>query len=92
MNNTNVLILNGSPGSGKSTLADAISRELLSQNVHHAVIDLDAFACVYLEEIDVLNNLKWKNLTAVWPNYSAFGTVKVIIPVLIDTTLDLEAL
>lgn len=92
MSRIDILILNGSPGSGKSTLAGAISEELRVTDISHAVIDLDEFAVVYPDNIASRNNLKWKNLAAVWPNYAELGDLKVVIPVLIDTKEDLEAL
>lgn len=92
MNKINVLILNGSPGSGKSTLAGAVSEELRIADIPHAVIDLDEFAVVYPDDIGSRNGLKWKNLASVWQNYSELGDLKIIIPVLIDTAEDLDAL
>ena len=92
MNTIDVLILNGSPGSGKTTLAGAISEELRIADTPHAVIDLDEFAVVYPDDIGTRNGLKWRNLASVWQNYSELGDLKIIIPVLIDTTEDLGAL
>ena len=95
MNSTEVLVLNGSPGSGKTTLANAIAERLRELSVFHAVIDLDELARVGPEpdgspEFDI--SLKWRNLCAMWPNYSALLNLKVIIPVCIDSQRDLEEL
>ncbi|MEO6761357.1 MAG: P-loop NTPase fold protein [Candidatus Saccharimonadales bacterium] len=92
MNNISVLLLNGAPGSGKSTLANEISEQLRKADVAHAVIDLDEFALIYPSEVHLRNSLKWKNLASVWPNYAELGELKVIIPILIDTTEDLAAI
>ena len=92
MDSVEVVVLNGSPGSGKSTLADAVAEQLRATGVRHAVIDLDEFARVYPSDVEALNSLKWQNLSATWPNYTTIGELKVIIPVLIDTTADLESL
>ena len=89
MNDSEVLVLNGSPGSGKSTLANAIAEILRERNISHAVIDVDELARTYPE---TGNPMKWKNLSAIWPNYGIFPNLKVILPVLIDTKEDLESL
>ena len=95
MNSTEVLVLNGSPGSGKTTLANAIAEQLREWNVFHAVIDLDELARVGPEpdgspEFDI--SLKWRNLGAMWPNYSVLLNLKVIISVCIDSQRDFEEL
>jgi GTPase SAR1 family protein len=89
MNHTEVLVLNGSPGSGKTTLANAIAERLREMDIPHAVIDVDELARVYPE---VGGSIGWRNLRAVWPNYAALPNLKVIIPVCIDSTRDLEEL
>jgi adenylylsulfate kinase-like enzyme len=92
MNTVDILILSGSPGSGKSTLTEAISEKLRENGTKHAVIDFDALARVSPTDIASSNALNWKNLAAIWPNYVALGNIKVIIPKVIDTASDLEAL
>ena len=89
MNDTEVLIINGSPGSGKSTLANAIAEKLREMELAHAVIDVDELARTYPE---LSSSFRWKNLSLVWPNYSSLQNLKVILPVLIDTKEDLQAL
>jgi shikimate kinase len=92
MNTIDVLVLNGSPGSGKTTLAGEISEELRVADIPHAVIDLDEFAVVYPDDIGSRSGLKWRNLASVWQNYGELGDLKIVIPVLIDTAEDLDAL
>ena len=53
------------------------------------MIDVDELARVYPE---VGASIGWRNLRAVWPNYAALPNLKVIIPVCIDSTRDLEEL
>ena len=84
-----VLVLNGSPGSGKTTLANAIAEQLRQMDVPHAVIDVDELGRVH-PEID--SAICWRNLSAIWPNYSAFPNLKAILPVCIDRRHDWEAL
>src|SRR5271165_5365101 len=89
MNDTEVLVLNGSPGSGKSTLANAIAEHLRQMDIAHAVIDLDEVGRIYPE---LGSPFVWNNLRAMWPNYAAISNLKVILPVCIDSKEDLEAL
>ena len=89
MKDTEVLVLNGSPGSGKSTLANAIAEQLRQMDMAHAVVDVDELGRIYPE---LGNSLSWDNLRAIWPNYAAIPNLKVIVPVCIDSTQDLEAL
>ena len=89
MNDTEVLVLNGSPGSGKSTLANAIAEQLRQLNVAHAVIDIDELGRVYPE---LGSSLAWTNLGAMWPNYALISNLKVILPACIDSKKDVEAL
>src|SRR4030095_8112123 len=89
MNDSAVLVLNGSPGSGKSTLANAIAEKLRQMDLAHAVIDLDELGRIHPDDG---RSLLWNNLSAIWPNYATIPNTKVILPVCIDSKLDLEAL
>jgi tRNA uridine 5-carbamoylmethylation protein Kti12 len=89
MNETEVLVLNGSPGSGKSTIANAIADRRRRMGVAHAVIDFDELGRIY-PELD--SSLGWNNLRAVWPNYAAIPHLRIILAVCIDTRNDLDAL
>jgi energy-coupling factor transporter ATP-binding protein EcfA2 len=89
MNDTEVLVLNGSPGSGKSTLANAIAEHLRRMDIAHAVIDVDEVGRIYPE---LGSSFGWNNLRAMWPNYAAISNLKVILPVCIDSKEDLDAL
>lgn len=89
MNDTEVLVLNGSPGSGKTTLANAIAELLRRMDVAHAVIDVDELGRIY-PELDI--SLGWNNLRAMWANYVTVPNLKVILSVCIDSKQDLDAL
>ena len=52
-------------------------------------VDIDELARVYPERS---GQFKWDNLAAIWPNYAALAPVKVILPVLLDTEEEAEAL
>ncbi len=89
MSKIEILVLNGPPGSGKSTLATTISNELRKLNQAHAVIDLDELARLYPE---TNRDFMWQNLALVWPNYTALGDIKVVLPVLIEDEKCLNSL
>ena len=89
MNQTEILVLNGSPGSGKSTLANAIAEYLRQMDIAHAVIDVDEVGRIYPE---LGSSFAWNNLRAMWPNFAAIANLKVILPVCIDSKEDLQAL
>jgi tRNA uridine 5-carbamoylmethylation protein Kti12 len=89
MNDTEVLVLNGCPGSGKSTLANAISEQLRQMGIAHAVIDVDEVGRIYPE---IGSSFDWKNVRAMWPNYTAISNLKVILPVCINDKRDFEEL
>jgi hypothetical protein len=77
MNSIDLLILQGPPGAGKSSLASKIASELRSREIIHTIIELDALANIYPIS---LNDIMYKNLAAIWPNYKHLGEIKVIIP------------
>jgi predicted kinase len=89
MNDSEILILHGSPASGKTTLARAIAEQLRANGIAHAVIDPDDLSKVYPhpESLFSLNNLK-----AIWPNYAAIPGLKVIIPTVITDKGNLKQL
>ncbi len=77
MNNIDLLILTGAPGAGKSTVANALSEHLREREGTHAVLELDDLAKIYPLS---LQNIMYRNLAAIWPNYVGLGEVKVIMP------------
>ena len=89
MNDTEVLVLNGSPGSGKNTLATAVAELLRRMGIAHAVIDVDEVGRIYPE---LGSSFGRNNLRAMWPNYAAISNLKVILAVCIDSKKDLDAL
>lgn len=89
MNNTEVLILHGSPGSGKSTIADAVSELLREADTPHAIIDLDEISRIFPTQDPSFSK---KNLKAIWPNYAAVQGLRGIIPTVIVDKEELRLL
>lgn len=89
MNSASVLILHGSPGSGKTTLARAISEQLRTADIAHAVIDVDELNLVHPSR----GRKFWlANLAAIWPNYTSVPGVRVIVPTVVADAEHLEVL
>ena len=85
MPNAEVLVLHGSPGSGKSTLARALFEQLRVADQPVAVIDTDELNLVHPDRGCAF----WqRNLQAIWPNYTATGDVRAIIPTVIADAAD----
>lgn len=76
MNGAEVLYLHGSPGSGKTTLARALSGLLGTAGMANAVIDMDELSLIFPHPGRSFGR---RNLSAVWPNYTAVPGIKVII-------------
>lgn len=92
MSNIQLLVLNGAPGTGKNTITRAISERLGATAVPHAVIDADELALIFDgRPFDQKKTFMWRNLAAIWPNYAETGDIKVIIPLVIDNDVELEA-
>ncbi len=82
MNTIDLLILQGPPAADKSSIAKEIAKELRSREIMHAIIELDDLAKIYpLSHLDIM----YKNLAAMWPNYTSLGGIKVIIPTYLQT-------
>jgi adenylylsulfate kinase-like enzyme len=89
LNNVEVLILHGSPGSGKSTLAHALFERLREAEQLVAAIDPDELRIVHPNQA---RDFSRRNLKAIWPNYTAAGNLRAIIPTVIADAEDLRLL
>lgn len=94
MNAISVPILNiiGPVGIGKSSVADAISEILQENKVPHAIVDLDNIRRSYpYPEDDQFNMaIGFKNLAAIWANYSEAGARRLIIPNVMEHPEDFD--
>jgi adenylylsulfate kinase-like enzyme len=85
MPNAEVLVLHGAPGSGKSTLARALFEQLRVAEQPVAVIDPDELNLVHPDQ----GRAFWqRNLQVIWPNYTAMGDLRAIIPTVIADAED----
>jgi adenylylsulfate kinase-like enzyme len=87
-----VLNIIGPVGIGKSSVADEISEILSEESVPHAIVDLDHVRRSYpYPEGDSFNMaMGFKNLAAVWANYSDAGARCLIIPSVMEGSEDFE--
>jgi hypothetical protein len=86
-----VLVISGSMGSGKTTVLAEATDLLMSADVAHAAIDLD-FLLIAHAPRGVPHDLKFRNLAAVWTNYSAAGIQNLLLCEPIDSVETRERL
>jgi hypothetical protein len=79
-----VLVISGSMGAGKTTVLGEISDLLTERDVPHAAIELD-----WLDHARVPHgagdDLLYRNLAAVWRNYTAAGITRAVLAGAIET-------
>lgn len=87
-----VLIITGSVGVGKTTAALMVSELLEQARVAHACVDLDALRWHYppMSGDRFSTRLAMKNLAAIWVNFQAYGSTRLIVADVIETRGDLD--
>lgn len=87
-----LLLLTGPVGIGKSSVGLAVSQILSTQNILHALVDLDHLRNVFpARKSDPFNEkIGQQNLAAVWKNYKKIGVSCLIVPTVIDRQETIE--
>lgn len=87
-----VLVITGTVGVGKTTTGVAISEILDQQGIAHALIDQDMLRWSSPRPVDDPFNIAvgLRNLAAVWANYRAAGTERLILVDVVETGDELD--
>ena len=87
-----VLVITGPVGVGKTTIAGDISALLAHAAIPHACVDVDALRDVWPAPPGDRFNiaLGLKNLAAIWRNFQAVGTERVVLADVVERRGDLE--
>src|SRR5713226_6868837 len=85
-----LLIITGSMGSGKTSVLSEASDILAIRNILHASIDLDALGTAYLPSAAQDKQLMYRNLQAVWENYTRVGLRRLLLARAIEDRAELE--
>jgi hypothetical protein len=85
-----LLIITGSMGSGKTTVLAEASDILISRNVAHAAIDLDALGTAYLTPAVDDDGLLYRNLQSVWGNCAHAGLTRLLLAAAIENRAALD--
>lgn len=80
------LIVTGTVGSGKTAVADEVAVLLHEQQLRHGLIDLDWLCQLYPAppEDRFRDDLMFRNLSAVWPNYRNQGVDYLVLARVIE--------
>lgn len=86
------LLVSGTVGAGKTALADEVAVLLNEQQIPHALIDVDWLCQLYPAppEDRFRQDLMFKNLSAIWPNYRDVGVNYAVLAGVIEDSADLE--
>lgn len=86
------LLVTGTVGAGKTTVADEVAVLLGEQRIPYALIDLDWLCQLYPAppEDRFREELMFRNLSAIWPNYRNEGVDYLVLANVIEETAHLE--
>lgn len=74
-----VLLLMGTVGAGKTAIALAMHEQLTKAGIPNAAVDLDALIWQWPGDSDWNNDLMYRNLAAIWPNYEVLGVRHLVL-------------
>lgn len=89
-----MLVISGPPGVGKSTLAWQVFSRGTSAGLDLAMVDLDLLGAAWPAPADDphQSRLKAQNLTAVWTNFQANGSRRLIVAAVVETESEKQML
>lgn len=84
------LVITGTVGSGKSIVAAEINDALAELKVPNAAVDLDTLVWQWPSTSKWNNDLMFKNLASLWPNYQAHGATHLILARVLEDRAELN--
>jgi len=85
-----VLLVTGTVGAGKTAVTEAMSELLSDAEVPHAALDLDAVIWQYPVTSRWNDDLLFENLAALWRNYAAHGSTRLVLARVVEDPADLD--
>jgi predicted kinase len=86
---TRIIVISGSMGSGKTTVLGEASDLLSACHIAHATVDLDAIGTALLPD-DVARDLIYRNLEALYVNFSNAGITRILLAEAVESRAELE--
>lgn len=89
-----MLVISGPPGVGKTTLAWQLFSRCTSAGLDPAMVDLDLLGAAWPAPADDphQSRLKAQNLAAVWANFQANGSRRLIVAAVVETESEKQML
>ncbi len=84
-----LIVITGSMGSGKTTVMAEASDILMTRDMMHAAIDLDALSIAHVPGTE-LTDLVYRNLSSVWTNYAALGIDRLLLAAAVENPAELN--
>jgi hypothetical protein len=85
-----LLIITGTMGSGKTTVLGEASDILLSRQIPHAAIDLDALGLRHLPPGGDNDAVMYRNLQSIYENYTSLGVPRFLLARAMEDRAELE--
>jgi len=89
-----MLVISGPPGVGKTTVAWQVFSRCASQGLDPAMADLDLLGAAWPAPANDphQNRLKAENLAAVWANFRAGGSRRLVVAAVVETLTEKQTL